>query len=144
VALLANDAVWEGNVIEAPTMVRRPGGYYLFFSANDYGWTAPQQPVSPYAIGYARCRTALGPCTAAPENPILASRDAPGACLSGPGHQTVFAVGSRDYIAFHAWSATPSCHQLDPYRNLYVATVDWTGGRPEIGPSLREPVVPAQ
>jgi len=144
VPLLVNDAAWEGNLIEAPTMVRRAGGYYLFFSANDYGWSEPQQPVSPYAIGYARCRSAMGPCTAAPENPILASRNTPSACLSGPGHQTVFAVGGRDYIAFHAWSATPSCHQLDPYRNLYVARVDWVEGRPVIGPSLREAVTPAQ
>ena len=144
VPLLVNDAAWEGNLIEAPTMVRRAGGYYLFFSANDYGWSEPQQPVSPYAIGYARCRSATGPCTAARENPILASRNMPGACLSGPGHQTVFAVGGKDYVAFHAWSATPSCHQLDPYRNLYVARVDWAGDRPVIGPSLRDPVAPAQ
>ena len=144
VALLANDSAWEGNVIEAPTMIRRANGYFLFFSGNDYGWTEPQQPVSPYAIGYAQCRSAMGPCTAAPENPILSSRNVPGSCLSGPGHQTVFAVGGRDYIAFHAWSASPSCHLLDPYRNLYIARVEWSNGKPLIGPSLREPVAPAQ
>jgi beta-xylosidase len=144
VALLANDAAWEGAVVEAPTMVRREGGYYLFFSGNDYGWTEPQQPLSPYAIGYAICRTAMGPCTAAPENPILSSRNSPGACLSGPGHQSVFSVGDRDFIAFHAWSASSSCHLLDPYRNLYVATLDWANGRPVIGTSLRAPAMSSQ
>jgi len=139
--LLANDAAWEGAVIEAPTMVSRGGRYYLFFSGNDYGWTEPRQPVSPYAIGYALCRSAVGPCVAAPENPILSSRNSPGACLSGPGHQSVFSVGPKDFIAFHAWSASPSCHLLDPYRNLYVAPLDWVNGRPVIGTSLRAPAM---
>jgi beta-xylosidase len=143
VALLANDADWEGNVIEAPTMVRRDAGYTLFFSANDYGWTDPPQRVSPYAIGYATCRSAMGPCTAAPENPILYSRIGAAGCLSGPGHQSVIAVGRQSYIAFHAWSANPGCHMLDPKRNLYVAELVWSGGKPLIGPSVRAPVPPA-
>jgi beta-xylosidase len=143
IALLANDAPWEGNVIEAPTMVRHEGAYTLFFSANDYGWSEPQQRASPYAIGYAVCRGAMGPCTAAP-NPILYSRMGSGGCLSGPGHQAVFEVGGQGFIAFHAWSATPSCRMLDPYRNLYVASLGWVNGRPVIGPSVREPVAAAR
>ena len=32
-----NDAAWEGDLIEAPTLWRDKGTYYLFYSANDYG-----------------------------------------------------------------------------------------------------------
>jgi beta-xylosidase len=144
VALLTNDAAWEGNIIEAPTMVRHEGAYTLFFSANDYGWSEPQQRVSPYAIGYAICRTAMGPCKAASDNPILYSRMGAAGCLSGPGHQAVFESHGQSFIAFHAWSAGPSCRMLDPYRNLYIARLGWMGGRPVIGPSVREPVATAQ
>jgi beta-xylosidase len=38
VALVEDDKDWEWKLVEAPTMVRSPGGYQLFFSAAFYGW----------------------------------------------------------------------------------------------------------
>lgn len=140
VPLLANTAKWEGKVIEAPTMIRRGRGYFLFFSANDYGWHAPRQRLSAYAIGYASCSSAMGPCLGAPENPILGSRSGAGYCLSGPGHQAVFRAGAQDYIAFHAWSAGPGCRFGRPERSMYVARLNWPGGKPVIGTGLQAPV----
>jgi len=124
-------------VVEAPSMVRRPDGYVLFFSANHFGWEADQR-FSNYAIGYARCEGPLGPCRDAPENPILASRfDRVTGCLSGPGHPTVIAGRGRDHIAFHAWAATKRCTKAAvERRDLYVAPIDWNGATPVIGPSL--------
>ncbi len=137
VALLRNDAAWEAHVIEAPTMVRRGDGYVLFFSANHFGWETHQR-LSPYAMGYARCSGPMGPCTDATANPILNSyNDRDAGCLSGPGHQSVFAVGERHFISFHAWAATKGCRRADNVRHLYVAPLLWNGDAPRLGISLR-------
>jgi beta-xylosidase len=137
VPLVKNDQHWEWRVVEAPAMVRRPGGYTLFFSANHFGWEADQR-FSNYAIGYAQCDGPMGPCTDAAENPILYSYfKRPAGCLSGPGHPTVFNAGARSFIAFHAWAATSSCRKADDKRHLYVAPLSWKEGKPVIGPSLR-------
>jgi len=136
VPLVRNDRHWEWRVVEAPSMVRAPNGYVLFFSANHFGWEADQR-FSNYAVGYAWCEGPMGPCTDAPENPILASRfDRETGCLSGPGHPTIFKASGRDYIAFHAWAATPDCRKAADERYLYVAPLRWTDGKPRVEPSL--------
>ena len=136
-ALLRNDTDWEAHVIEAPTMVRRGDSYILFFSANHFGWE-PHQRLSPYSMGYARCAGPMGPCTDAPENPILNSyNDRRAGCLSGPGHQSVFTVGERQFVSFHAWAATKGCRRADNARYLYVAPLLWEGDTPRLGVSLR-------
>lgn len=138
VELLKDDQAWEGRVVEAPTMVRSPGGYELFFSGGFFGWRPEEGGLSPYAMGYASCSGPLGPCTPAAENPILHSfNDREAGCLSGPGHQSIFAVGQRTFISFHAWAATSGCRKNDDKRYLYVAPLFWKDGKPQIGPSLR-------
>lgn len=138
VELLKDDQKWEDRVVEAPTMVRSPLGYELFFSGGFFGWNPEEGGLSPYAMGYASCSGPLGPCTAAAQNPILHSfSDRDAGCLSGPGHQSVFAVGARRFISFHAWEASPGCRKQDNRRYLYVAPLFWKDGRPQIGPSLR-------
>jgi len=138
VSLLRNDAPWEGRVIEAPTMVRAGDSYVMLFSANDYGWQDHQR-LSAYAMGYAACRGPMGPCTDAPDNPLLYSfSDREAGCLSGPGHQAVFDAAGRKFIAFHAWMATPGCRKTDGQRFMYVSPLGWNAaGKPQIGPSLR-------
>ena len=138
-SLARNDKPWEAGVVESPTMARTPAGYTLLYSAHYYGWDPNKDRLSPYAMGYATCRTPLGPCTDAAENPILHSfNDRKAGCLSGPGHQTIFQAGGRSYIAFHAWSATPGCRKLDEKRFLYIAPLGWSAeGKPIIAPSLR-------
>lgn len=135
--LLRNDTKWEAHVIEAPTMALHDGKYTMFFSANHFGWE-PDQPISVYAIGYATCDGPTGPCTDATENPILHSYNSPSAgCLSGPGHQTVFAIGQRQFLAFHAWSATTACERANKGRFLYIAPLRWEAGKPVLQRSLR-------
>jgi beta-xylosidase len=136
-ALVRNDTSWEAHVIEAPTMVRHGDGYILFYSANHYGWETHQR-LSPYAIGYATCKGPMGPCTDAKANPILNSyNDKKAGCLSGPGHQSVFEVGGRQFISFHAWAATKGCRKFDNKRYMYVAPLLWKDGKPQIGVSVR-------
>lgn len=135
-----NDTHWEWRVVEAPTMVRHPGGYTLFFSANHFGWEADQR-LSNYGTGYATCTGPMGPCTDAKENPWLRSYFGAPGCLSGPGHPTVFKAGSRSFIAFHAWAASSGCRPARSERYLYVAPLGFEGATPIIGPSLRPKTV---
>jgi beta-xylosidase len=138
VPLARDDKEWEWKLVEAPSMVRSPAGYQLFFSAAYYGWDYPKERLSNYAIGYATCAGPMGPCADAPENPLLHSfNDHEAGCLSGPGHSAIFQVGERHFMAFHAWSATKGCRPLDPKRYLYIAPLFWKDGKPQLGPSLR-------
>jgi beta-xylosidase len=136
--LLKDDQGWEERVVEAPTMVHSPAGYELFFSGGFFGWNVEEGGLSPYAMGYASCTGPLGPCTAAKENPILHSfNDREAGCLSGPGHQSIFQVGTRMFISFHAWEASSGCRKQDDKRYLYIAPIFWKDAKPQIGPSLR-------
>ncbi len=136
--LLKDDQRWEDRVVEAPTMVKSPSGYELFFSGGFFGWNPDEGRLSPYAMGYASCTGPLGPCTAAKDNPILHSfSEREAGCLSGPGHQSIFKVGARTFMSFHAWQATSSCRKQDDRRQLYIAPIFWKDGKPQIAPSLR-------
>ena len=53
----------------------------------------------------------------AKDNPILHSfSDREAGCLSGPGHQSIFKVGARTFMSFHAWQATSGCRKADDRR----------------------------
>lgn len=136
-ALLRNDRPWEAHVIESPTMTRQGERYVMFFSANHFGWEDHQR-LSPYAMGYANCTGPMGPCTDAPNNPILYSYNKRGfGCLSGPGHQALFETGGRQFIVFHAHAALGGCRDANRGRYMYVSPLNWENGEPRIGPSLR-------
>ncbi len=135
VALTETNAYWEGNVIEAPDMVHHGSGYYLFFSANDYRNAS-------YAVGYATCDGPLGPCTQAPENPILASRIQTPPLVIGTGGETVIQDGSQTWMLYHAWNVTNGVR--GDYRYLWLDPLVWIDGRPVVeGPTTYpEPVPP--
>jgi Glycosyl hydrolases family 43 len=72
---------WEDPIIENPAMVVANGKHYLFYSGNL--WRTAN-----YAIGYAKCASAVGPCTKASINaPWLGSNPSIG--MTGPGGQEV-------------------------------------------------------
>jgi beta-xylosidase len=135
--LIHDDQPWEQRLVEAPTMVHSPIGYELFFSAAYFGWNSDQDR-SPYGMGYASCAGPLGPCKKSSDNPILHSfYDRQSGCLSGPGHQSIFTVGTHTLMSFHAWEASSGCRKVDDNRYLYVAPIFWKDGKPRIGVSLR-------
>jgi beta-xylosidase len=137
VELIHDDKPWEQRLVEAPTMVHSPAGYELFFSAAFFGWN-DNQDQSPYGMGYASCQGPLGPCQKSADNPILHSfYDRESGCISGPGHQSIFTVGQRSFMSFHAWAATSGCRKADDRRYLYIAPIFWKDGKPQIAPSLR-------
>jgi beta-xylosidase len=138
VQLLGDRESWKERVIEAPTMVRAPSGYELFYSAGFFGWNPEEGGLSPYAMGYANCSGPLGPCKEAPNNPILHSfKDKEAGCLSGPGHQSIFTAGGRAYISFHAWAANSACRKEGDSRVLYIAPLFWKDGVPQLANSVR-------
>lgn len=129
IQLLRNRHPWEGHVIEAPTMFLHEGRYYLFYSGNAYDRDS-------YAVGYAFCESALGPCTAAPENPILSSVSGENPVI-GPGHQTI--VRARDgslWLAYHAWEVTPE-GERGSSRHMWLDRLIWQDERPVVlGPTV--------
>jgi beta-xylosidase len=128
VRLVRNDRAWEGRVVEAPTMWKHEGKYYLFFSANDYGGP-------PYAVGYANCQSVMGPCEDAPENPILKSvLQKP--LVIGPGHQTIVVDDDGEtWIVYHAWEVNSSGTR-GSRRFMWMDRLEWQDGKPVVrGPT---------
>lgn len=110
--LLRNDpATGEGRVIEAPTLVRRPTGYVLFYSGGDYA-------TDRYFTGYATSPTLTGPY-AISARPLMTTESLGGA-VRGPGGADV--LGDR--VFFHGW--------VNRVRWMYTANLDWPGGHPVV------------
>jgi beta-xylosidase len=127
VRLITQDAPWEGALVEAPTLWKESGRYYLFFSANKF-YDAT------YATGYATCAAPLGPCRDAAENPILKT-----ACEAvGPGHQSIIRDDDGDtWIAYHAWPPDAVNSEF-PGRLMWIDRLEWKAGKPDVlGPTCR-------
>ena len=93
--LMRNRAQWERRVVEAPTVIRRDGWFYLFYSGN----LCCTEDCA-YAVGVARSKRLLGRWRKHPGNPIL--RDGNG--WRCPGHASVVPDSSGGYKAlFHAY-----------------------------------------
>jgi xylan 1,4-beta-xylosidase len=100
--LIHNDQPWEkhptlpfGNLVEGPSVVRRGGWFYLFYSGNFCCGLECD-----YALGVARSHHLLGPWEKNPRNPILAGNDA----WKCPGHGTVVAdARGRYFLLYHAY-----------------------------------------
>jgi beta-xylosidase len=122
--LLSVDQVWEGLLVEAPTLWLQDGKYYLFYSANAFNDRR-------YAVGYAVADSILGPYVKA-EGPFLATDLAAG--LVGPGGQDIV-IGPRgdSWMLFHGWAP-------DAYRRLYLAPLTWESGVPVLGLRGRDPL----
>jgi arabinan endo-1,5-alpha-L-arabinosidase len=121
--LVRQDQEWEGDLVEAPTLVREQGSYVLLYSANDYGSEA-------YTIGYATAPAATGPYTKAPE-PLLASDDLDGSYLGPGGQDVVVGPDGEPRLVFHSWYGDFT------YRAMNTAPLSWEpsadGVRPVVG-----------
>ncbi len=119
------DKPWEGVLVEAPTLWKHAGKYYLFYSANAYN-------TPDYAVGYAVADKILGPYTK-PEDPLL--KTILSARIVGPGGQDIV-VGPKggDWILFHGWAGAAE------YRRLYLAPLDWENGVPVVKIEDNQPI----
>lgn len=119
-ALLRNTLAWEGDVVEAPWVIKRGGFYYLFYSGFRYCNAT-------YGTGVARSRSPLGPFVKR-STPILASN----AKWVGPGHNSVVRTGGRAYVVYHAWEGAHDCDDGGA-RKLMLDPITWKGGWPFVG-----------
>jgi len=112
VRLVKQTELWEGNLVEAPTLVRRDSTYVLLYSANDYSG-------DDYATGYATSTRLLGPYTKGPE-PLLTTA---AVGVSGPGGQDVVTgPDGKAQIVFHGWDGAHVA------RYMHIAELTWRGG----------------
>lgn len=117
VELITNDQLWEGNLVEAPTLWKHDGRYFLFYSANSYAGID-------YAVGYAVADSVAGPYTKPGDEPFLATDFGVGAALGPGGQDIVVGPDGQTWMLYHSWDPTNS------YRRLNVEDLGWEGGRP--------------
>lgn len=122
--LLTTSKAWEGNVVEAPDMIRYKGRTYLFYSGHSY-------TTDRYATGYATCKTVYGPCTRRKPSPLLATNDV----VVAPGGAAPFKdLDGNLRLAYHAWTAGQvgytkhpgACRDTPegcPQRRMHIATL---------------------
>jgi len=96
---------WEAAVTEGPTVIKRDGLYYMFYSA--WGASSPN-----YAVAVATAPHPLGPWVrqAEPYNPVFKRNDA--ISLWGPGHgdHVIGPDGISDWYVYH--------HKINPGENF--------------------------
>jgi arabinan endo-1,5-alpha-L-arabinosidase len=116
--------IFDWHTLEGPTVVRRNGDYFLFFSGGSWEGDG-------YGVSVATAQHPLGPWRhVATERADVLSSAITG--LIGPGHNSVLRRrGSTDLIAYHAWDASRS------RRQMYVDRLDWINGRPVLIPGTR-------
>jgi len=116
--LIHNFELWEGNVIEAPTLHKEGGVYYLLYSAGPFDSDL-------YAVGYATAKSITGPYKKHTENPFLFTKGP----ISGPGHQAVFKdTKGRTWLAYHAWKTGLIGDQVGQ-RALYIDPIEFRNGK---------------
>jgi arabinan endo-1,5-alpha-L-arabinosidase len=114
--LIKQDQAWEGNLIEAPDLVRHGSMYTLLYSANDYSGAK-------YATGYATASALAGPYRKAAQ-PLLTTS---ATHVIGPGGEDVVTgTGGQSSILFHGWDSAQT------HRALYVLPLTWQGGVPTV------------
>jgi arabinan endo-1,5-alpha-L-arabinosidase len=121
--LITADEVWEGVLVEAPTLLQYEEQYFLFYSANDYLSTN-------YAIGYAVADTILGPYVKPESLPFLET-SIPDGIVSPGGQDIVLDAEGDTWMVYHTWAS-------GSYRPMNLITLQWINDVPLIEPS-REP-----
>jgi beta-xylosidase len=126
VELIQRDQPWEIPLVENPAMVEHEESYYLFYSANR--WDTHE-----YAVGYALCEAATGPCEKPLAGPIFKFTLE----VFGPGGEAFFTDTDGNLImVYHAWPA-PNVGYPQGQRMMFIdpVTFDDSGMPMIIGPT---------
>lgn len=114
-------ARYDWHTLEGPSVVRRDGVYYCFYSAGRW-------ENETYGVDYATASRVTGPYTCdAGEAGARVLRTTPGITI-GPGHNSIALGpdGTTDYIVYHAWDPAMIA------RRMFVSPLQWTAGGPRV------------
>ncbi len=109
---------WEGGLVEGPSMVKEGSTYWLFYSANQWGF-------ADYAIGIAKCASISGPCTKPLDHAWVRGGD--GTPVQGPGGQEFYQTGPLVWMVNHALA--PGQEGNSAQRRLYVHLLTFPAGQ---------------
>ena len=118
VRLVQQDLEWEGNLVEAPTLVERDGTYVLLYSAGDYG-------AGGYTTGYATAPALTGPYTKNPD-PLLSTEMTDDRYVGPGGQDVVVGPDGQDHLVFHSWYSSFG------YRGMNILPLRWESGTPTV------------
>ena len=115
--LLRADLGWQHKTIENPSMLKLDGTWILLYSGNRWNTDG-------YAIGYAVCDGATGPCHHRGDGRVRTS----GRTFEGPGGADAFPTrGGRVGVAFAAWDRGKVGNPNG--RRLHIATIAYRDGK---------------
>ncbi|GAA5170868.1 glycoside hydrolase family 43 protein [Pseudonocardia eucalypti] len=114
-ALIQSDRPEEGNIVEAPTLVRQGDNYVLFYSGNAFN-------SGKYFVNYATSSSLASAFEKAPGQ--FLSKETLGGAITNPGGQDVVPGSKNDYLIFHGYTAPGQ-------RAMFVAPLTWDeNGKP--------------
>lgn len=103
-------SVYDWHTLEGPSVVRRDGRYYCFYSGGS--WEA-----AGYGVSYAVADSPLGPWSEPQPGPVILRSTAEAV---GPGHNSVVTgPDGADYLTYHAWDAARTA------RRMFVDRLEW-------------------
>lgn len=122
-------------IMEGPTVIKKEGVYYLFYSANHL-------MSKDYAVGYATSFSPYGPWTKAAENPII-HRSVVGE--NGSGHGDIFRdTSGKQYYVYHVHQSDST---VSPRRTRIIPLTfkkDKPTGIYRISASANQVIIPKQ
>jgi beta-xylosidase len=116
--LIKQSQPWEGNLVEAPTLIKHGNNFVLFYSANDYSG-------SKYAIGYATATSLLGPYLKHAQ-PLLSTSSSGGRFIGPGGQDVVTAPDGSTVLVFHSWA------DGNAYRGMNELPLAWKNDEPMV------------
>lgn len=123
----------EKGILDAPTLVKKDGTYWLFYSS---GWFQSYKRDACYQVWAAKASSLFGPYVK-PAKPLLTTKA--GETYS-PGHQCLVELSTGEWwMGYHAWDASnePLYGQNKNGRTLRLDRLEWRKDGPQcLGPSV--------
>jgi beta-xylosidase len=137
--LIPVDREIEKGILDAPTLVKRDGTFWLFYSS---GWFQSYKRDACYQVWAAPSKSLMGPYLK-PAKPLLTTKLEE---TYSPGHQCVLKLPSGEWwMAYHAWNSTgePLYGHNPEGRTLRIDRLEWAADGPKCsGPTTSPQAVP--